>query len=103
MIVRALFFSLNKLFLQIKKEKSSSSHSSFLCYSSSGTRGRDCTWMVGAESHCAPADARAARGEVLGLPGGEVECQQNSQGKSKHKVHQSRLQGLSTKLADADR
>ena len=100
MIVRALFFSPNKLFLQIKNEESSSSHSSFLRYSSSGARGRDCTWMVGAESRCALADARAARGEVPGLLRGEVECRQNSQGKSKHKVHQSRLQGLSTKLAD---
>lgn len=42
------------------------------------------------------------RGDVLGLPGGEIECRQNSQGKSKHEVHQNRLEGLATKLADAD-
>lgn len=93
-IVRALFFSPNKLFLQIKNEKSFSSHSSFLHYSSSGTRGRDCAWMVGAERSCAPRDAGTAHGEVMGLPGGEAE---RRQGRSKH---QSSLQGLSTKLAD---
>jgi len=58
--------------------------------------------MVGAESRRALVDARAACGEVLGLPGREVECRQNNQGKSKCKVHQNRLQGLSMKLADAD-
>lgn len=57
---------------------------------------------MGAESRCAAVDARAARGEMLGLRGGEVGCRQNRQGKSKHKVHQSRLQGLSMKFADAD-
>lgn len=31
---------------------------------------------------------------------GEAECRQNSQGKSKHKVHQGSLQGLSMMLAD---
>lgn len=61
-IARALFCSPNKLFLQIKNEKSSSSHSSFLRYSSSGGRGRGCTWTVGAERGCTPVGAGAAGG-----------------------------------------
>lgn len=61
--------SLNKLFLQIKNEKPSSSHSSFLHYSSSGAAGRDSTRVGGAEVAALLGTPGQLVGRCQGSPG----------------------------------
>lgn len=83
--------SLNKLFLQIKNEKPSSSHSSFLHYSSSGAAGRDSTRVGGAEVAA-----------LLGTPGQLVGRCQGSPGEgSILQMQRAQEQGTSRDFAEA--